>query len=357
MKILKIIGKKTMICIFCMTILIGLSSCTNGKDRNNFQHLSIDIKQIQTDISNKIEESESLLSNTSEKDVADSSLIVDLRNEINSAKQTLFEIPDMASETEALNLQIKTLTTKKRELQKRLAAFEKSVIAIEDSKQKLIDKIDEEKRQAILPIYTHSIIATDNNGNKEKITIKIGKWIKGSEMELLNEAWQIVGGNGTMPLTGSYEGDGLTTGGIFKSNEAAFVFGTVSIQNLTPNFTANNFSNGVSSVYLVPKIQFDGFVGFNWASLNEQGFGNVAQARQYSSGVISNRASGYNPLINADMQSNLWGPCPFVIGVEDVFTPNYPEGNPKIDEIKFFLSSSAFATIEGDNKFQIGKSW
>jgi hypothetical protein len=191
---------------------------------------------------------------------------------------------------------------------------------------------------------THTITVTDGNGNKEKITIRIGKWVKGSETELLDKAWKIVGGTGAMPLvSGKYSDAVLTLP--FNSTTAVYVFGTVSLENMTPDFSAGN---GHSQVDLQPQIPVDSI-------FKSQYYINVVKGRQYSTGAKCD--GGTLPLIVADMKSNNWGPCAFVIGVDNIFTPNFPEGIPQLNDVYFFVSSPYFPLIEGDAKFQIGKSW
>lgn len=334
------------IVILAVGILVYIVSQNNQKTASisSFNNLASNIKQLQTDIAKKIAEDGTLLSATKKKDVADSNVLDKLQNEIDSAKKVSVDVPQIASDTVAIKQQIQDLTSKKSELQKQSDNLDGAVSAIKSSKQKLTDQIAAEKAakliEAITPKDSHSITVTDSNGNKEKITIKIGKWVKGSETDLLEKAWKAAGGTEAMPLTGSYSGDSVSNGGTFQPKYAAYVFGTVSIENMTPDFSAKNFSNGNSWVFLKP-----GF--YNGANV---------QCRQYSSGSSCDSIGSYNQLVRADMKSNEWGPVSFVIGVETAFSPNFPEGDPKLTDSDFNLSSGSFRD-EGDTKFQIGKSW
>lgn len=363
MKRLSTIGKMCVLCILCLVMVLGLTSCAKDEATKDFNILTGDISQLQDNFSKKIVESETLLSETKAENLADPNLLGQLQSEIDTAKNFSASVPNIASDIDAIKQQIQDMTTTKTELQKQFDSLDSAVSAIKESKKKLIAQIDGEKKaklqEAITPKDTYSITATDANGNKEKITIKIGKWIKGSETELLDKAWGIVGRSGSMPLTGSYGGDRTRPGGTFHPKDAAYVFGTVSIENMTPDFSAKNFYNGQSLVYLTPKVHFESknmYIG-DLVPLESLGFGNVVQGRQYSSESSCDLVSdGSNPLVLADMTSNTWGPCAFVIGVEDVFTPNYPEGNPKLNDVYFILSSVALSG-EGDTKFNIEKSW
>jgi hypothetical protein len=311
-------------------MVVSLSSCAKNDAVKNFNVLAGDIKQLQDNISNKTTEAETLLDGTNAKDLADPKLLDQLRSEINSAKNLSVNVPDIASDTDAIKQQNQVLTRKKSELQKQSESLDIAVSEIKESKQKLIDQIAAEKEakiiDAITPKDTHSIIATDDNGNKEKITITIGKWIKGSDTALLDKAWKIVGGTGSMPLTGA-----------FHTENGAYAFGTVSIENMTPNFSAKSFDGGKSWVYL------------------GNGYEQAVQARQYLSGVSCDTEDN-NPLVEADMTSNKWGPAPFVTGLLNVFTPKYPEGNPDLTDNTFYLSSNV-TWADDKVEVKIGKTW
>lgn len=340
--------KVCMLCIIGLAMVLSLTSCAKYEAVNEFNTLATDSNQLKDELSIKINESEKLLTETTAKDITDITLLDRLKSEIDSAKSSLVSTPNAAADTDAIKQQIQDLTTNKEMMRTNKNSLSKTITAITADKAAKLEA-------KITPNNSYSITATDSKGNKEKITIKIGNWIKGSETDLLDKAWTKVGGDGSMPLTDSFSGDGVSSGGTFKPKEAAYVFGTVTVENMTPDFTAKNFSNGDSSVYLIPQIQFDGMFT-NLQSLANAGF-TVAQGREYTSETSCDLVSSLNPLVRPDMVSNMWGSAPFVIGVENVFTPNFPDGNPKLNEAYFFLSSANFIPIEGDTQFQIGKTW
>lgn len=312
----------------------------------NFNTIADQINQIQSDIATKAELSKTLLSQTTAADLTDPTLLDALKNAADSAQNYTVDIPTVASGISSINQQIVDLTNIKNEFQQRSDALNSAYSAVEKSKQDLADKIKAEKeaklRAAISPNATYTTIVTDGKGNKQKITITIGSWIKGSETDYLEKAWQIVGGTGLMPLNGSSSGEGLG----FDPKVSTYVFGTITITNLTPDFKADNFANGQSWVYLTP-------YGNEFRQL-----GVAVQGRQYSTGSICDMVSGSNPLVCASMSSNNWGPAPFVIALSSVFSPNYPEGNPDLDKVVFHLKTSIYVTkTEGDTEFQIKKSW
>ncbi|WP_373481758.1 hypothetical protein [Acetobacterium sp.] len=337
--------KMSILIMMCLIMILSLSACAKVEAKKDFDALSTEISQLQDSISNRIAEGQTLLTDTKTEELADPSLLEALKKEIDSSKADTVNVPTVGTATDEIKQQIEELAGKKEELESRLHSLNSSITAIGDSKQKLVEQIAAEKEaklnEAISPNSTYSIIATDDNGNKEKITVRIGQWLKGSETEMLDKAWQNVGGESTMPLTGAYEGDEFKNGGTFHPKEAAYVFGSVTIENLTPDFSPENFCRGSSGVSLIPEI----------------GTGSVVQGREYTSGTSCDIVGGFNYVVNAKMTSNNWGPVPFVIGVENVFSPNYPDGNPQINEVEFSLNGSISTHTQGDEKFIVKKSW
>lgn len=350
--------KMSILMMLCLIMTLSLLGCAKEEAKKDFETLSKEISQLQFGVSNKIHEGESLVTDTKTGDLTDPSLLEALKKQIDLAKADTDSIPTIGSETDEIKQQIEELMGRKEELQSQLDSLDNSILAISDSKEKMVKQIAAEKEvkinEAISPNNTYSIIVTDGKGNKEKITIKIGNWIKGSETDLLGKAWSKVGGSGSMPLTGPF------SGGTFQSKEAAYVFGTVLIENMTPEFTAKNFSDGDISVTLSPDVPVDEYFAKR-RCLTDFGL-TVAQGREYvseinGSEINCNLVGGQKPLVQADMVSNSWGPVPFVIGVENVFTPKFPEGDPKFYEASFYLTGAFATLIEGDFQFQIGKTW
>ncbi|MFT9116328.1 MAG: zinc ribbon domain-containing protein [Sporolactobacillus sp.] len=336
-----IIGSVVAVAV-CLAVGIPLANTYQAKQNaiSGFKSAAADIQQNQNSIQTELKSDQGLLSQTKSSDLADSSLLNQLKDKVSSAENLKVSIPKMASDTDAINKQVADLQNQDSKLTSTLNQLQQIPNSISDSKQKHQLALQQQK---LATAGTSSITVTDSDGNKEKITVAIGKWLKGSDSDLLNAAWKAVGGTGSMPLTGSYGGDSVWVGGTFHPQEAVYVFGTVKIENMTPSFSAANFASGQSWVYLNPQ--------------NYEGSGDVVQGRQYSSGASCDRVSGSNPLIKAQMNGNVWGPTPFVIGIENVFTPKYPNGDPTLDNIYFSLSGTPLTNTEGDTKLQITKSW
>ena len=187
---------------------------------------------------------------------------------------------------------------------------------------------------------TYSYVIEDNNGYKTEFTITISSWIKGTETDILNKAWNDVGGDGSMPLTGSYS-DGPYSGTLrFNKETAVYVVGTLTVRDVTEGFA----NSGAPSYLVYLNLQ----MGSSKTNRDSWTLGGIAQSRQYSSGTSSDRANG-NPLARPKMTSSKWGPVPFVIGIQDVFSPKFPDGNPALDDVYFYFGSAEL--------FQVAKTW
>ncbi|MET4160030.1 hypothetical protein [Agromyces sp. PvR057] len=288
------------------------------------------------------EEAEGLLASTPPDQVADPDTIAGLRALVDQAALADATVPDRGASAELLRSQITELDGRRSDMDLSATGL---VAAMDLVRSSVHDRV----LQQVTANATYSIEAVDGNGNAERITLAIGSWVRGDDSALLDEAWASVGGLGTMPLLAGTDG--------FTAADGAFAFGTVSIENTTPDFPAENFANGNAWVYLTPLIEFDGFFT-DWHDPSFEGLGATMQARQYTSGASTDAVSGLNPLIRADMStSDRWGPVPIVIGLDTVFSPNFPEGNPKLDAIHFTLRPAALLDATGDTSFQIGRSW
>jgi hypothetical protein len=222
----------------------------------------------------------------------------------------------------------------------------------EERERRAADEAAERERQtaldvAVTPSHSFSVTLTDSNGYKIKADIRMGDWIKGSEANMLQRAWEKVSGSGGIPITSGSEFKEGEYGGMHAlndSNYAVYVFGTIAFSNLTTDYPAKNFGGGF--VYFPLRIN-------NAPRLS------MFSAVQYGSSTKTNWSPAYGSRgvdFIADMQSNNWGPVPFVIVFENVFTPEYPNGNPALDGIHFDMCMTSYK-IEGDTKLVVGKTW
>ncbi|MDR1184312.1 MAG: Ig-like domain-containing protein [Coriobacteriales bacterium] len=230
------------------------------------------------------------------------------------------------------------------------ASIEVSVVDPEEQARQAEAEAAERERQATLdaavsPSNSLSATLTDNNGYKIQADIKLSNWIKGSESGQLQSAWKKVGGSGSIPITSGSEFEEGESGGLHAlndANSAAYVFGTIAFSNLTTDYPAKNFGGG--------------YVSFNLHIENtSQPQLNMFSAVQYGSSIKTNWTYGGMSLkiviFTPDMQNNNWGPAPFVIVLENVFTPEYPNGNPTLDAASF-----RGPNLRGES-ISIGKTW
>jgi hypothetical protein len=337
-----------------------MTGCAKQKATEAFISARDELATLENSLQAKLEQGKNMIEEITAEDVLDAQTIEWLKTVCdNTSSEGKADIPEMAVDLAAIEKQTGNLNNEIKRLQAAYDELDQAINAVRDSQQVLVDKISAEKEaklnEAVSAKSTHSVVLTDSDGNKQKVTLAIGSWIKSTETELLKRAWNNVGGNGDMPLAaGSYSAGPYSGSAQFIGDNAAFAFGTVTVENLTLDFPASNFGNGNSQVNLSLQIPFNGLFS-NFRDPEYEGFGISVQARQYSDGsggtkIEKNTMYG-NPLVRPKMESNKWGPTPFAVGVDKVFTPNHPEGNPKFDEIWFFLSG------EGDDKFQIGRTW
>jgi len=202
-------------------------------------------------------------------------------------------------------------------------------------------------------LQTYTAVRTDASGNKEKVTVQVSEWIKGSDSAGLDQAWSDVGGQGSMPLV---DGTSIPSGGedwgisTFNASESAYFFGTIMIQNMTTGFPAANYNNGQILVY------FDD-VGCGNASVCDQvGTQPAVVCFGYSDQTQCSAAINDNAFASADMTGgDTWGPVPFVFGMANVFSPDDPDGKA--------LTSYRFSTLDspviqaGTDKYQQGESF
>jgi hypothetical protein len=205
---------------------------------------------------------------------------------------------------------------------------------------------------AISPKNVFSLLFTDANGYMLDANIQLSDWIKGSESDMLQAAWEKVGGKGDMPITeGEYDDYHL-----LDPNQAAYVFGTVSFSNRTPDYPAKNFNDGYFSLDMTPYYTMS-----DWNVVQPSSeLGMPAMVvTQYGTKIESNslQVSYSITLVRPDLQTNSWGPVPFVFAVDKVFTPNYPDGNPDLDKLFFYVEQDYRSTVADHEQLHVGRTW
>lgn len=332
--------------IFALAALIFTWSFILDKQTavKDFNTAVSNISNKQEDIASKIKDSETLLSQTSSSDVAEANVLTDLQSAIDTAKNYSVDIPQISAKTSDIKKQTQDLANLLATLQSQYDDLTKNYSAVGSSVQKKIQAAVSEK-------HTYSYVRQDKNGYKQKVTITIGNWIKGSDTKLLQQAWKNFGGEGDYPVINSYQSNVYTSGPAVDYATSIVIFGTVKVENLSTEFSANKYNNGNSNI------------AFNIAGLNKSNSSlyDPVQVIAYESETKKQSNWGYGSIfITPKIEKNSWGPVKFYICVQNVFTPNYPDGDPAIDGVYFIASYDDYSSGKYKNEkltINVNKIW
>jgi len=187
----------------------------------------------------------------------------------------------------------------------------------------------------------YTMEGTLNGGYSYTATLKVGPWVKASDTETVNAAWQAVGGKGSLPDINGFRPNGYATyDHFFENGTSVYAFGTISITDTTQGgFSIGDSSQSLSVTVASPEIKksnksFDGLVQYGGSN------------NKYTHSV----ESYVNNLVHVtpDMKNKNWGPVPFAVCVAETVTPEYPDGNPTIMDATW---------IFGDNQFTVSPMW
>ena len=244
----------------------------------------------------------------------------------------LKQTTDMTAETSSVTTASSSLTDADqsacRSYQTK-ANQEAAAKAAEDAQQKA------EQEAASKAAHTATLTLTDSNGYARDYTIEISDWVRGTDTASLASTWTKFGGKGTMPLV-----DG-TANLKFTQSEAAYVFGKVSVVNATPTFDPTKFT--ASNPILWAEYDAGSIWGWlnDWGAPTEYSMGKgLVRCIEYSTKTDCSDVSS-DALVNPAMQSNSWGPAPFVMALNGALTktPNNPNGNPDFDTVTLLFGS------------------
>jgi hypothetical protein len=320
--------------------------------------LANDVLLLQSDLEDRVLEAEDLLATTNVEELLDPQTLDSLGAKVEEARALSSTVTGIIATEDS-----EQLTKLRDDLQASIDSLVAASKEVDASKQALIDKAEEERLAAldaiVTPSHTYTLLLTDTNGYQVEATIRLGDWIRGSETDTLQAAWAKVGGQGDMPLTAGKYSAGSYGGGynLLDTDAAAYVFGTVSFANRTEGFSMENFAGGYLHLYSSPRTAKS-------RSTADLGMPAIA-VTQYGSTLRSDATEVWGnsslSLVQPDFQGDSWGPVPFVIALDNVFTPNYPEGDPQLDDIYFNVHTDALSIhgfmLEGDTEMRIGKTW
>jgi len=211
-------------------------------------------------------------------------------------------------------------------------------------------------------LTTHSLPREDRIGNQQLATVEVTGWIKGDDQAALDAAWSKVGGQGPIPLRdGTSVSLGMYMGNYsFSAAGSAFFFGNISFKNLTPDFPASNFDGGNTWLSLVMQCDKEA----DEQACSTIGAGLIpasppAMCIAYGSSTKCNSIgkvglSSSPSTVMAAMESDSWGPAPFIAGFSNVFSPNYPQG---VDLSLVQLKFSDSTVVSGNEWFSLATTW
>jgi len=183
------------------------------------------------------------------------------------------------------------------------------------------------------PLQSQSYSWSDSEGYSADVEIKIGNWIRGTNAELLQGAWDSVGGTGE-PSVARVVGVDLTPA------TTAYAIGTVTVKNTTLGFPLD-FGGGFSGHRVTIHPTFSDFnshqinYGLNRGIVTIDHINNTQRGRWDRSSLI-------NTSIPA---SDTLGPVPFIVFARDVFSPTNTSGASEIldGRILFVVGGPTFA--------------
>jgi len=198
--------------------------------------------------------------------------------------------------------------------------------------------------QATQLVNSTSLTATDANGYKAAITLKCTNWIKGSDTADTMTGWQNAGGTGAVPIAsnGNYGGNSVS-----DTTMGAFAFCTIVVNNASPGYKLSGWGGSIPQFFISGQN--------NWFDRSSSSVECVIYSDQAE---CSGMAYGLDVRMSIPAASNQWGPVPVVLYADNVFTPNYPNGDPLLGSTTLSISYNANSYIDQtSNAITIMPSW
>ena len=280
----------------------------------------------QTELFGNIERANATLESVTESDVADPGLLSELRDiSQNAALAADASLPTMESEPEMIWDQVQTIIEQTDTFWNFISEIDDTILAIQNSQQELIDI---QRREAVSAKQAYVGTSTTVNGYKAEFTIALTHWIKASDAESLQLAWEVVGGTGSVPSISQFQT--LPNDGFTEAN-AAIAFGNISFKNTTEGF---DFSESNPVTFQV-NFRIDTDVIYKT-------FSSPKLYVKYSNSTRIFKFTSEYPNISPEMKSNTWGPVPFMIICPNAFTPDYPDGISILDNFKIYFNYGGY---------------
>ncbi|MBR7056582.1 MAG: hypothetical protein IKI17_05795 [Oscillospiraceae bacterium] len=181
---------------------------------------------------------------------------------------------------------------------------------------------------------------TDSAGYLLKKKLKISQWISENDPERLSAAWERVGKGNPFPTPQSmgFHGNYISNSGKtwLDYDEIYYAVGQLDVYNETDgwNITKDNtrdvsfLLNGANNYMILQVFYGNGTKNYY----------------RVANGVFGTQGGGWSP-ITGKMQSNHWGPAPFVLAFAIDRTPEYPDGHPSIFDCAFRFGDASFSLV------------
>ena len=186
---------------------------------------------------------------------------------------------------------------------------------------------------------------TDGDGYVIQTNLKISPWIKQSNAELLDGAWNEISNEEFPSLSrmGISEGHLSKTYGLDVNwSEIVYAVGTLEAFNMTDGFDITS-SNSHDTFFILGGARPEMMMYVAYGNQGELFYNvnNTGTAVFSKSSLLG---------IGASMETNHWGPVPFVIAYALEKTPNYPDGNPAPKDCVFAFGGTGGRFVSFDQK-------
>lgn len=288
-----------------------------------FEYAVSNFTEAQSDLQNNILSAEVLLETVSDSDVTDPTSLSDLRNLLDKAQESVDAVvPTKGSEVEKIQNQAQNLTEQANDIWDLSYEISNASFAIQSSQQELANAKRMEGLEA-----QEALVATveTSTGYRVEYTVCLTPWIKGSENDSLQLAWEGVGGSGDVPSS-------------LYDNRAAIAFGTISFKNITEGFDISEdypLSPGIH-VSVNKNVLYE---VLTYPTLYIE-YSDRSQTFQLGAGGRSN--------ITPYMTRNTWGPNHFMVVCSDAYIPNAPDGIAALDDFSLEFNYKEYAKVPTD---------
>lgn len=312
------------------------SACSNGGSsttsaalpEDEFYNLSEDFTYACDELNTYITDAENLLGTISDADINEETIApayAELSEVLEKARAAVSSsVPESAaSDEEEIRQQIQKIQEQNDTIRSICYDLENAISYLEQCQQELTEY---KKSIQVIPEQAYTGIAETANGYKAEYTVYVTNWIRASDTDTLQVAWENAGGKDTVPSIDNFH---ESTNDGFSTENAAIAFGKVSFRNVTDGFDITE-SNPIS--FTVPLLQSKDMPG---GYVNAKAYIGYKEPK-----YVRMDNHSYNSYINPYMKSNTWGPVVLMFVFPNAFTPNNPNGHPELDGFKIHFDNA-----------------